>query len=338
MTDITALLAEATVKIKAADDLQAVDQLRVHYLGKKGVLTEQLKSLGEIPEAQRPQWGKLVNEAKKSLQQAINEKKSAFILIQQEQAQHGQKLDVTLPGLGQNLGYCHPLTRTRQRIEQIFLEAGFELADGPEIEDDYHNFAALNVPANHPARDMQDTFYITDTLLLRTQTSPIQIRVMEQQAPPLRLIASGRVYRSDTPDLTHSPMFHQIEGLVVDEHINFSHLKGVINHFLQCFFEKKMTTRFRPSFFPFTEPSAEVDISCVHCNGKGCRVCGQTGWLEVLGCGMVHPNVFRQVNVDIEKFSGFAFGLGVERLCMLLYGVTDIRFFYDNDLRFLRQF
>jgi phenylalanyl-tRNA synthetase alpha chain len=249
-----------------------------------------------------------------------------------------EHIDVTLPGRGQELGGLHPLTRTIERIKSLLAQAGFVTEEGPEIEDDFHNFEALNIPRNHPARAMHDTFYFPDGRVLRTHTSPVQVRVMQSTEPPIRVIAPGRVYRCDS-DLTHSPMFHQVEGLAVDEGITFADLKGVLGDFLRAFFEQNdLRTRFRPSYFPFTEPSAEADIECVHCHGKGCRVCGQTGWIEVLGCGMIHPNVFAQVGIDSERYTGYAFGMGVERLALLRYGVTDLRLFFDNDLRFLRQF
>jgi phenylalanyl-tRNA synthetase alpha chain len=244
---------------------------------------------------------------------------------------------VSLPGRGQTIGGLHPVTRSRRRIEQIFRGAGFSVADGPEIEDDWHNFEALNIPADHPARAMHDTFYFPDGRLLRTHTSPVQVRVMQSQQPPVRVIVPGRVYRCDS-DMTHTPMFHQVEGLVVDEGVTFANLKAVLHGFMQSFFEKEVRMRLRPSYFPFTEPSAEVDISCVACGGAGCRVCKSTGWLEVAGCGMVHPNVLRSVNIDSEKYTGYAFGMGIDRLTMLRYNVTDLRMFFENDLRFLRQF
>ena len=249
----------------------------------------------------------------------------------------GETIDVTLPGRGQDIGGLHPVTRVRRRIEQIFRNAGFTIADGPEIEDDWHNFEALNIPSNHPARAMHDTFYFGDGRLLRTHTSPVQVRVMQEQKPPLRIIAPGRVYRCDS-DMTHTPMFHQVEGLVVDEGISFANLKSVLHEFMKALFEKDVKMRLRPSYFPFTEPSAEVDISCVSCGGSGCRVCKQTGWVEVAGCGVVHPNVLRAVNIDPERYTGYAFGMGIDRLTMLRYNVNDIRLYFENDLRFLRQF
>jgi phenylalanyl-tRNA synthetase alpha chain len=335
---LTRLLQEASAAVAAVSNIAELEQLRVKYLGKKGVLTEQLKQLGGLPPSVRPRVGEWVNRAKQTLQTELQARKQQLELSAQDRKLVEGTLDVTLPGRGMRLGGAHPITRTLQRLEDLFMRMGFELADGPEIEDDFHNFEALNIPQNHPARAMQDTFYFDAHTLLRTHTSNVQIRYMQAHKPPLRIIASGRVFRSDSPDLTHTPMFHQVEGLMVDESISFAHLKGVLISFLQKFFEKSLKVRFRPSFFPFTEPSAEVDIECVICGARGCRVCKQSGWLEVLGCGMVHPEVFRQVGIDSERYTGFAFGMGVERLIMLRYGVNDARLFYDNDLRFLRQF
>jgi phenylalanyl-tRNA synthetase alpha chain len=328
---------EASQAIANAESADAVEALRVRYLGKKGLLTEQLKRLGTLHPDERPRVGKRVNEVKRTLQERVSTRKRAL-----ESKARGERLgreiiDVTLPGRGQGVGGFHPVTRTLRRLEELFTHMGFEIADGPEIEDDYHNFEALNIPENHPSRAMHDTFYFDEHTLLRTHTSPVQIRYMQAHRPPLRIIASGRVYRCDS-DLTHTPMFHQTEGLMVDEGVSFADLKGVLVLFLEQFFEEQLGVRFRPSFFPFTEPSAEVDISCVICAGKGCRVCKGSGWLEVLGCGMVHPEVFRHVSIDSERYTGFAFGLGVERLAMLRYRINDIRMFYENDLRFLRQF
>jgi phenylalanyl-tRNA synthetase alpha chain len=338
LESLAALERQASDAIDDAGDLQALDDVRVHYLGKKGLLTGQLKQLGQLPADQRPEAGQAINVAKKRIQQAIEARRAA---LQSEALQArliSERVDVTLPGRGHHTGGLHPVTRTLRRIEQLFAGMGFESVEGPEIEDDYHNFEALNIPEHHPARAMHDTFYVDEWHVLRTHTSPVQIRVMETQAPPFRVIAPGRVYRCDS-DLTHSPMFHQVEGLLVDEHISFAGLKGLLDEFLKLFFERSdLAIRFRPSYFPFTEPSAEVDIACVICSGSGCRVCGQTGWLEVLGCGMVHPNVFRHVGVDDEKYTGLAFGMGVERMAMLKYGVDDLRLFFENDLRFLQQF
>jgi phenylalanyl-tRNA synthetase alpha chain len=331
------LLNTACAAVAEATDESAVEQLRVKYLGKKGVLTEQLKLLGSLPADQRPIFGKLVNEAKQKLQQVLTERKEALQSSAREQQLASETIDVTLPGRGLHNGGLHPVTRTIERLERLFVGMGFEIADGPEIEDDFHNFEALNIPEDHPARAMHDTFYFKDGRVLRTHTSPVQIRFMENNKPPFRAIAPGRVYRCDS-DVTHTPMFHQLEGLWVDESVSFADLKGLLIEFLSRFFEKDLEVRFRPSFFPFTEPSAEVDIGCVICGGEGCRVCGHTGWIEILGCGMVHPEVFRHVGVDSEKYTGLAFGVGVERMAMLRYGVNDLRLFFENDLRFLRQF
>lgn len=331
------LLSEAVQAVAKTKDKNAVEKLRVHYLGKKGVLTDQLKRLGKLPPEQRPQFGSQVNEVKQQLQQAIINRQQTLAASAREKKVDAETLDVTLPGRGSHQGGLHPVTRTMERLEDIFTSMGFVVADGPEIEDDFHNFEALNIPPDHPARAMHDTFYLDDGKVLRTHTSPVQIRYMEQNEPPFRLIAPGRVYRCDS-DVTHTPMFHQLEGLWVDESVSFANLKCLLHDFLSSFFEEDVRLRLRPSFFPFTEPSAEVDIACVICRGKGCRVCGHSGWLEVLGCGMVHPEVFRLVGIDSEKYTGLAFGLGVERLTMLRYGVNDSRMFFENDLRFLRQF
>jgi phenylalanyl-tRNA synthetase alpha chain len=338
MQDLEQLTREAESAIESADSLSDLDQLRVQYLGKKGKLTELLKGLGKLPAEERPQAGQEINKSKQALNKRIDERRLQLEKEQVAARLAAETVDVTLPGRRQSQGGLHPVTRTVQRISALWNQLGFTVAEGPEVEDDYHNFEALNIPAHHPARAMHDTFYFDAHNLLRTHTSPVQIRVMENEAPPLRVIAPGRVYRCDS-DLTHSPMFHQVEGLVVDEQVTFADLKGALDQFLQAFFEQEdLKTRFRPSYFPFTEPSAEVDIQCVMCGGEGCRVCSHTGWLEVMGCGMVHPEVFRHVGIDTEKYAGYAFGLGVERLAMLRYGVNDLRLFFENDLRFLRQF
>jgi len=335
--ELTELVKQAEQAVAQAADLNDLDQARVQYLGKKGLLTDYLKQLGSLPPEERPKVGQAVNQAKQLLQDRIEARKAELEAARLEARLAAEALDVTLPGRGQRPGGLHPVTRTLERIERLFAEIGFEVAEGPEIEDDFHNFEALNIPESHPARAMHDTFYFDAHTLLRTHTSPVQIRVMEQGEAPFRIIAPGRVYRCDS-DLTHTPMFHQVEGLLVDENVSFADLKGTLDEFLRNFFEQDLKVRFRPSYFPFTEPSAEVDIECVHCRGKGCRVCKQSGWLEVLGCGMVHPQVFRNVGIDSERYTGYAFGLGVERLAMLRYGVNDLRMFFENDLRFLRQF
>ena len=286
---------------------------------------------------ERPAAGAKINDVKQSLQDLIGQRKAYFESIDLNAKLAKETIDVTLPGRGEDVGGLHPVTRTMERIEGFFSRIGYDVEVGPEIEDDYHNFEALNIPSHHPARAMHDTFYIDPTTVLRTHTSPVQVRTMERHAPPIRIICPGRVYRCDS-DLTHTPMFHQVEGLVVDKDISFADLKGVIDQFLKAFFEADLPVRFRPSYFPFTEPSAEVDIQCTNCSGDGCRVCSQTGWLEVMGCGMVHPNVLEHCDVDTDTFTGFAFGMGVERLAMLRYGVNDLRLFFENDLRFLKQF
>ncbi len=324
-------------ELGGAEKITDLERLRVAYVGKKGVLTQQLKRVGSLPPDQRPEFGHAVNEAKKTVEALIDERRSLLSDKSISQQLRDERIDETLPGRGSRIGGLHPLSRTMNRLIDIFGKMGFDVADGPEIEDDFHNFEALNIPPNHPARAMHDTFYVAESTLLRTHTSPVQIRYMRDHKPPIRVIAPGRVYRCDS-DQTHTPMFHQIEGLAVDENISFADLKGVLITFLRAFFETHLNVRLRPSYFPFTEPSAEVDISCVFCSGKGCRVCKRTGWLEVLGCGMVHPQVFRNVDIDAERYTGFAFGLGVERLTMLRYGVDDLRLFFENDLSFLRQF
>jgi phenylalanyl-tRNA synthetase alpha chain len=337
MENLEPLANEARAAIAAAEDGATLEQLRVDYLGKKGQLTALLKGLGKLSAEERPKAGALINVVKQELQGLISDRKSTLESAAVEVQLAAETIDVTLPGRGQSTGGIHPVTRTIERIEDFFSSIGFDVVEGPEVEDDYHNFEALNIPAHHPARAMHDTFYIDETTVLRTHTSPVQVRVMETEKPPLRIICPGRVYRCDS-DLTHTPMFHQVEGLLIDEHSSFADLKGVVEEFLRVFFERELQVRFRPSYFPFTEPSAEVDIQCVNCGGDGCRVCSQTGWLEVMGCGMVHPRVFEYSNIDTEKYSGFAFGMGVERLAMLRYGVNDLRLFFDNDLRFLEQF
>ena len=336
--ELNQLVTEAEQAIATAADLQALDQVRVDFLGKKGRITERMKALGQLSAEERPKAGEAINQAKQAVQQAIEKRREALKNAVLASKLAGEKVDVTLPGRQSPAGSLHPVTRTLQRIEDLFAQMGFSVAEGPEIEDDFHNFEALNIPESHPARAMHDTFYFPDGTLLRTHTSPVQVRVMQAHKPPLRVIAPGRVYRCDS-DLTHTPMFHQIEGLMVDEQVTFTDLKAILIDFLQSFFESdELQVRFRPSYFPFTEPSAEADIQCVMCGGEGCRVCSQTGWLEVLGCGMVHPNVFKHVDIDAETYTGFAFGMGIERLAMLRYGVNDLRLFFENDLRFLKQF
>ena len=323
--------------MESSASLAALDEVRVRLLGKKGLLTEQLKGLGKLSAAERPAAGQLINDAKASIQASLEMHRIRLEQAALEKDLAKGTLDVTLPGRGQEAGGLHPVTRTRLRIEAIFRQAGFQVASGPEVEDDFHNFEALNIPKNHPARAMHDTFYFPDGRLLRTHTSPVQIRSMRAQPPPLAVIAPGRVYRNDS-DMTHSPMFHQVEGIAIGESISFANLKAMLHTFVERFFEQPLGMRLRPSYFPFTEPSAEVDIECVFCHGAGCRVCKQTGWLEILGCGMVHPNVLAAAGIDSERWQGYAFGMGIERLTMLRYGVDDLRLFFENDLQFLKQF
>jgi phenylalanyl-tRNA synthetase alpha chain len=338
VSDLKELESVALAAVASAADAAVLDDVRVQYLGKKGLLTQQLKQLGGLPPEERPAAGQAINRIKQQVQQAIDARREQLQAVALDAQLVQESIDVTLPGRGQSTGGLHPVTRTLQRIEELFMPLGFTVEEGPEIEDDYHNFEALNIPAHHPARAMHDTFYFDAHTLLRTHTSPVQVRVMENRKPPLRIIAPGRVYRCDS-DLTHTPMFHQVEGLLVDENVSFANLKGVLDEFLHAFFERDdLAVRFRPSYFPFTEPSAEVDIQCVMCGGEGCRVCGHSGWLEVLGCGMVHPKVFDYAGIDNERYTGFAFGMGVERLAMLRYGVNDLRLFFENDLAFLTQF
>ncbi|MBL4851472.1 MAG: phenylalanine--tRNA ligase subunit alpha [Gammaproteobacteria bacterium] len=337
MQELDKLVTSARQAIEQSQDLKVLEQLRIDYLGKKGVTTAQLKQLGKLPGEERPAAGEKINIAKQAVHASLEQQKTILKTLALEKKLASETIDVSLPGRGQSNGSLHPVTQTIDRIVSLFASAGFEIAEGPEIEDDQHNFSALNIPANHPARAMHDTFYIDDSTVLRTHTSPVQIRVMENNKPPLRIVAPGRVYRCDS-DLTHTPMFHQVEGFVVDKDVSFAHLKGLLDQFLSAFFEKELPLRFRPSYFPFTEPSAEVDIACMMCEGKGCRVCSHTGWLEIMGCGMIHPNVFNATGIDNEEYTGFAFGLGVERMAMLRYGVNDLRLFFENDSRFLQQF
>jgi phenylalanyl-tRNA synthetase alpha chain len=335
--DLQALIERAETAIRAANTLADLEEVRVGFLGRKGYLTLQLKALGSLPAEQRPAAGQQINAAKQQVAAAIESAQKKLENTELDRALEAERVDVTLPGRGSMPGGIHPITRTLERIESMFQGVGFRVAEGPEVEDDYHNFEALNIPAEHPARAMHDTFYFDARHLLRTHTSPVQIRVMEADGAPVRVIAPGRVYRCDS-DLTHTPMFHQVEGLLVDEDVTFGDLKAVLDDFVKRFFEADLGLRFRPSYFPFTEPSAEVDVECMFCHGTGCRVCSHSGWLEILGCGMVHPAVFESAGIDAERYTGYAFGMGVERLAMLRYGVKDLRLFFDNDLRFLRQF
>jgi len=335
--NLEAILSQALSELAVLSDLNELDQLRVHYLGKKGVFTLHMKELGSLDPEQRRTAGQAINQAKDQFQEQLDLKKHSLVNAALAERLASERIDVTLPGRGQDTAGLHPVTTTLRRISKLFAGVGFKVVEGPEIEDDYHNFEALNIPAHHPARAMHDTFYFDAHTVLRTHTSPVQIRTMESEKPPLKVIAPGRVYRCDS-DITHTPMFHQVEGFLVDTDVSFADLKGVVYEFLRAFFEKDIQVRFRPSYFPFTEPSAEVDIECVMCDGKGCRVCSNTGWLEVMGCGMIHPEVFKAVNICSEQYSGFAFGMGVERLAMLRYGINDLRLFFENDLKFLEQF
>lgn len=337
MLDTVSLVESALRAIEDSSDERSLEQLRVDYLGKKGSLTDLLKGLGKLSPEERPQAGERINIAKRQVQDALELRKKDLVEETLNRQLSSEAVDVTLPGRRQGGGGTHPVTRTIERIQSIFEAAGYTVAVGPEIEDDYHNFGALNIPEHHPARAMHDTFYIDPATVLRTHTSPVQVRVMEGDKPPFRMICPGRVYRCDS-DITHTPMFHQVEGLLIDTDVSFADLRGTVEEFLQAFFEKDLAVRFRPSYFPFTEPSAEVDMACVMCEGKGCRICSHTGWLEIMGCGMVHPNVLTSSGIDPEKYTGFAFGMGVERLAMLRYGVNDLRLFFENDLRFLKQF
>jgi len=325
---------EALKELDAASDLERVKLLTTKYLGRKGEVTSFLRNISALPQEKRADAGKKANNVKKTLESAVS---SAIEKLETAQSKKGDEIDVSLPGRPVPRGTLHPITQVTRQICEIFTRLGFDIAEGPEVETDYYNFEALNFPKDHPARDMQDTFFVSDTIVLRTHTSPLQVRVMEKQRPPVRVVAPGKVFRCDS-DLTHTPMFHQVEGLMVDEGVSFGDLKGILTTFIHQMFDDEIRLRFRPSFFPFTEPSAEVDILCVMCRGKGCRVCSKTGWLEILGSGMVHPAVLENVKYDTSKYTGFAFGMGVERIAMLKYGIDDLRIFFNNDLRFLRQF
>ena len=336
--NIQALVNEGVAKIKGASDEQALEALRVMYIGRKGLINDLFMKLKEVPNEEKKAYGQSVNQAKTELEAILAESQRALknksIVKQLEE----ETIDVTLPARDVKVGRIHPVTKTINEISSIFMKMGFKVAEGPEIETEYYNFDALNIPDDHPARDMHDTIYIRDHFILRTHTSPVQIRVMEKCEPPVAIICPGKAYRSDAIDASHSPMFHQMEGLRIDEGISFAHLKQVLLDFVAEMFGKSVKVRFRPSFFPFTEPSAEVDISCVMCKGEGCRVCSHKGWLEILGSGMVNPRVLEEVGYDSEKYTGFAFGMGIERIAMLKYRVNDIRLFYENDVRFLDQF
>lgn len=335
--ELFALKEEALHCIEKSKDLKELNDIRIKYLGKKGKLTAILRGMANLSPEERPVIGKLANEIKEALEQKFSLKISELKETAKNARLQQEIIDVTIPSKV-ILGHKHPLTLVLDEIKEIFLGLGYEVVEGPEVELDYYNFEALNIPKDHPARDMQDTFYITEEILLRTHTSPVQVRTMEKKMPPIKVIVPGRVYRSDEVDATHSPVFHQVEGLVVGKNVTMADLKGTLITFAKKFYGQGRKVRFRPSYFPFTEPSAEMDISCIACDGKGCRVCSYTGWLEILGCGMVHPNVLKNCGYDPEEFTGFAFGMGIERIAMLKYGINDMRLFFENDLRFLEQF
>jgi phenylalanyl-tRNA synthetase alpha chain len=336
--ELDKLKREFVSELKQISDSEALEVLRIKYMGKKGLVTLLLKGMGDLPPEERPAAGQAVNRLKEELTALLDNEERRIKAAERQRRLEAEIVDVTMPGKRPVIGKRHPLSIVRRQIEDIFIGMGFEIADGPEVEYDYYNFEALNIPKDHPSRDLQDTFYITDNIVLRTQTSPVQIRVMESHKPPIRIIAPGRVYRSDEVDATHSPIFHQMEGLVVDHGITMGDLKGVLDVFAKALYGEDTKTKFRPHYFPFTEPSAEVDVTCAWCHGKGCRICGYSGWIEVLGAGMVHPNVLRTVGINPDEYSGFAFGLGLDRLTMLKYGIDDMRLLFENDYRFLKQF
>ena len=330
--------AEAVARIQEADVPEKLNDVRVKFLGKKGELTAVLKGMKDVAPEERPKVGQLVNDTRAVIEELLEESKTRMEKAIREEKLKAEVIDVTLPSKKNSVGHRHPNTIALEEVERIFVGMGYEVVEGPEVEYDYYNFEALNIPANHPAKDEQDTFYINDKILLRTQTSPVQVRVMEQKKPPIRMIAPGRVFRADEVDATHSPSFHQIEGMVIDKGITFSNLKGTLTQFVQKLFGKETKVKFRPHHFPFTEPSAEMDVSCFKCGGKGCRFCKGEGWIEILGCGMVHPRVLRMSGIDPEEYSGFAFGIGLERITLLKYEIDDMRLLYENDDRFLKQF
>ena len=336
--ELEAIAKQALEELKGAQDLKVLDAVRVKYLGKKGELTAILKQMGKLSAEERPVIGQLANQVRADIEQMLEQTKTDLEAKALDIRLAGETLDVTLPGQKKPLGKKHPLTIVLDELKEIVVGMGFEIATGPEVELDYYNFEALNIPKDHPSRDTQDTFYISDNVLLRTQTSPMQIRTMEKKKPPIRIIAPGRVYRSDAVDATHSPLFHQVEGLVVDKGITMADLKGTLGVFVKRLYGDSTVVRFRPHHFPFTEPSAELDVQCFHCHGEGCSLCKGEGWIEILGCGMVHPQVLLNCGIDPEEYSGFAFGLGLERMVMMRYGIDDLRLFYDNDVRFLKQF
>lgn len=338
MMDIDRIRFDAEREIDAANDRRSLDDVRIKYLGKKGVITAALKGIGELPKDERPAAGERINAVKSIIEEKLNLKLKALEDKEMEEQLKKEYIDITVPGRRPGLGHLHPLTIVREEITDIFMGLGFSVAEGPEIEYDYYNFEALNIPKDHPARDIQDTFYINDNIVLRTHTSPVQVRTMEKQRPPIRVIVPGRVYRSDDIDATHSPVFHQVEGLVIDKGVTMGDLKGVLSLFARQLFGEETKTKFRPHYFPFTEPSAEMDVTCMSCKGKGCRVCKGTGWIEILGSGMVHPKVLSMSGIDPEEYSGFAFGMGLDRIAMLKYGIDDLRLFFENDVRFIKQF
>lgn len=335
---LEAIRAQADAELKQAESQQALEELRIKYLGKKGALTAILKQMGKLSAEERPVIGQLANQVRASIENELAQRAAEVKAAEQQRRLEEEKLDVTLPGKRREMGAKHPLSIGLDEIKEIFIGMGFEIVEGPEVETDYYNFEALNIPKNHPARDTQDTFYINENILLRTQTSPVQVRTMEKQKPPIRVISPGRVYRSDAVDATHSPLFHQIEGLVVDKEITFADLKGTLETFVKRLYGEDSVVRFRPHHFPFTEPSAEVDVQCFNCHGEGCRLCKGEGWIEILGCGMVHPKVLSNCGIDPEVYSGFALGMGLERVVMRRYNIDDLRLFYENDVRFLKQF
>lgn len=335
--ELEVIKQNALKEIESVADEVQLNNVKAKLVGRKGVITDQFKKMRDVAPEERPAFGQVINEVKDYVEKLLDAKVAELREDKQQKRLSEERVDITLPGRRAPIGGRHPITQVMGEIVGVFQRMGFEVAEGPEIETDYYNFEALNIPKDHPARDMQDTFYVSEDVVLRTHTSPVQIRVMEKTVPPVKIIAPGKVYRCDS-DVSHTPMFHQIEGLLVDENVTFGDLKGVLTEFVHIVFGERTGVRFRPSFFPFTEPSAEVDIECVFCKGGGCRVCQQTGWLEILGCGMVDPEVFKSVHYDSEKYTGFAFGMGIERITMLKYGVNDIRLFYDNDVRFIRQF
>ncbi len=335
--ELNTLQSQARELLAAVENSKQLEEFRIQFLGRKGRCSTIMKALGKVPKEDKPRLGQMANSVKKEIEILYADKQKSLSLITAGSSSQDNSIDLTLPGRKPEIGKLHPVTQIMNEVCAIFESLGFSVAEGPDVEHDHYNFEALNIPAHHPARDMHDTFYVSDSILLRTHTSPMQARIMEAQQPPLRVIAPGKVYRCDS-DITHTPMFHQVEGFLVDRNVSFADLKGVLTVFTQKMFDKKLELRFRPSFFPFTEPSAEVDIACVICEGKGCRVCKRTGWLEILGCGMVDPEVFKKVGYNPEVYSGFAFGLGIERIAMLKYGIDDIRLYYENDLRFLSQF